>query len=261
MAKDSPPSFQFYPHDFAADPAVRLMSPEARGGYIMLLCAAWWQREPGVVPVEFVQGLSELPPERWKELESQVARAFDTTSRPGFWVQRRMVAERKAQARRHENASKGARVTNDKRWGSVANESLDGRCQRQDSESLFVSHSSSSSSSSSNLEPKSSCPPPVGGGRERDEAAEKKRQEAREDRQAWEETFPDFWDEYPVRGEPPRKDGKAEALKAWMKIEPTEANAKAIWRGLDLAKAAWTDPKFIPMAATWLNKGRWRDGF
>lgn len=248
MAKDSPPSFQFYPHDFVADPAVRLMSPEARGGYIMLLCAAWWQPEPGVVPAEHARALSEIPPDRWPAVEVEIARAFDTTSRPGFWIQRRMISERKAQLARHKNASKGARVTNAARWGSVANDSLDGRCQRQLGESLRVSPSSSSSSSTTESKPKDLSTGV-------DESGPKKLTVA----QDWMLAFDEFWDEYPARGNPPAKGGKAEARKAWAKIRPSKESAAAIWKALDAHKLGWPDPQFIPLAATWLNKGRWQD--
>jgi len=37
----SPPAFMVYARDLIASPAVMLMSPEARGGFLMLMCWAW----------------------------------------------------------------------------------------------------------------------------------------------------------------------------------------------------------------------------
>lgn len=64
--------------------------------------------------------------------------------------------------------------------------------------------------------------------------------------------FARFWQAYP------RKVGKADARKAFdkacHKLAPEE-----ITGALERAKAAWTDPQFIPHPATWLNGERWED--
>lgn len=68
--------------------------------------------------------------------------------------------------------------------------------------------------------------------------------------------FDRFWSSYP------RKVSKAEARKAfaraWRKL-PELLAEEIIIGGLERAKAAWTDPQFIPHAATWLNGERWND--
>lgn len=102
MAKDRPPSFQFYPRDFASDPAVVCMSLEARGAYIMLLCAGWLMAEPGVIPAGQVQRLAGAGDEEWRRISSQVAAAFDVTDTT--WTQKRMVAERASQQAFREHA-------------------------------------------------------------------------------------------------------------------------------------------------------------
>lgn len=111
MGKGRAPSFQFYPADFIADRSVRAMSLEARGAYITLLCVAWDSDEAGVLPDddEFLAAVSDAR-DRWPEIRPQVARAF--VIRGGRWVQRRMVEEREAQARRYEQAKRGAEKTN-----------------------------------------------------------------------------------------------------------------------------------------------------
>lgn len=128
--KDGPPSFQFYARDFLSSTSVVTMTPEARGGYVMLLAHAWLQRRPGWLPDDDValSALSGLNG-RWPECREMIRRAFRV--RKGWWIQARMVNERRAQHSRFIQAQKGARVTNGKRWGSVArrpnSESLSGR--------------------------------------------------------------------------------------------------------------------------------------
>jgi hypothetical protein len=71
------------------------------------------------------------------------------------------------------------------------------------------------------------------------------------------EKFADFWTAYP------RKDSKADALKAFMKLKADDDLFASIIAGLERAKESeqWTKDggKFIPYAATWLNKRRWED--
>lgn len=92
-------SFLFEPAAFAGDPAVIAMSPMEVGAYIMLLCAAWSLPEPGVIPDNdtALSYLTRTGPD-WPKCRAAVSRAFDTESRPGFWVQKRMVATHRQQS-------------------------------------------------------------------------------------------------------------------------------------------------------------------
>ena len=105
-----PPSFQFYPRDFLSSRAVCLMTPEARGGYITLLCHAWMCDEPGVLEDDdsMLAALSGLG-DRWPACAASIRRAFRCTSREGrkVMLQERMQAERKAQSERFSLASLG----------------------------------------------------------------------------------------------------------------------------------------------------------
>lgn len=69
--------------------------------------------------------------------------------------------------------------------------------------------------------------------------------------------FADFWSSYP------RKDSKADALKAFVKLKPDAELLALILAGLGRAKESdqWVKDggAFIPYAATWLNKKRWED--
>lgn len=72
-----------------------------------------------------------------------------------------------------------------------------------------------------------------------------------------EESFEDFWQEYP------KKKAKADALKAWRKIKPDASLLAKILKGLSVAKASegWVKDggRFVPHPATWLNGKRWED--
>lgn len=129
MAKDRAPSFQFYPRDFVSSSAVTRMTPEERGGYIMLLCHAWDSDEPGVLPDDdaALSALSGLG-KRWAKCRPSIERAF--TIEDGQWKQERMIGEREAQAERFRRASEAGRKANVTRWGerseSDANRMRDG---------------------------------------------------------------------------------------------------------------------------------------
>lgn len=68
------------------------------------------------------------------------------------------------------------------------------------------------------------------------------------------ESFENFWKLYP------RKIAKGNAEKAWEKIKPDEKLVADIIAAIAKQKPTWTDPKFIPHPATWLNGKRWLDG-
>ena len=71
------------------------------------------------------------------------------------------------------------------------------------------------------------------------------------------EGFASFWSAYP------RKVSKAEAQKAFAKVNPDETLLATILSAVERAKASkdWTkdDGQFIPHASTWLNQRRWED--
>lgn len=110
-------SFLFEPQAFKNDHAVRVMDPASIGGYVMLLCELWEQPEPGVVPDDdrLLASLARMAPETWTLARPQIARAFDTTSRPGFWIQKRMVTTHAEQtawfAAQSEHGRKGGEAS------------------------------------------------------------------------------------------------------------------------------------------------------
>ena len=78
------------------------------------------------------------------------------------------------------------------------------------------------------------------------------------------ERFEAFWKFYrsiPGEGGQPRNEKRAEAVKAWDKLQPDDALIDRIGRALQkqLRTADWRKGVGIPMAATYLNQRRWED--
>lgn len=61
-----------------------------------------------------------------------------------------------------------------------------------------------------------------------------------------------FWPAYP------RRDAKVDAEKAFTKARG-KVELEPMLAALERQKRIWTDPKFVPYAATWLNGERWLD--
>ena len=61
------------------------------------------------------------------------------------------------------------------------------------------------------------------------------------------ESFKAFWEAYP------RKVAREAALKAWDKLE-LDAKAASVMAHLERCMADWTEPRFTPHPATWLNR-------
>lgn len=58
----------------------------------------------------------------------------------------------------------------------------------------------------------------------------------------------------------PKHEGRAEAAKAWKKVNPDAATVTAMLKAIDAQRNGrkWREG-FIPMPATWLNQRRWED--
>lgn len=68
------------------------------------------------------------------------------------------------------------------------------------------------------------------------------------------ELFDDIWSRYP------KKVGKKEAIKSWLKLELTVGLYDKIWNHIDSAYVVTkTDKQFIPNLSTYLNQARWND--
>ena len=67
-----------------------------------------------------------------------------------------------------------------------------------------------------------------------------------------EQAFEQFWSAYP------RKTAKGSAREAFRKAL-TKSTLPSILAAIERQKPRWSDPKFIPHPATWLNAERWLD--
>ena len=57
----------------------------------------------------------------------------------------------------------------------------------------------------------------------------------------------------------PRKEAPRDAQKAWEQTRKDRPPLAAMLATLEWQSEQWTDPKFIPLPATYLRKGRWAD--
>jgi hypothetical protein len=75
--------------------------------------------------------------------------------------------------------------------------------------------------------------------------------------------FTEFWSAFPPRGFPPRKTGREKAYSAWKSLtskkELPEITFLLSCLERDRGSSQWMNPKFIPMASTWLNSKPWLD--
>lgn len=118
MGKDRAPSSQFYWRDWIVD--TRGMTRDQRGGYIDVLAFSIIESStPGIMTEEQVRTWAGYSETEWPANRDAFAARF-RIRRDGMWIQKRTVQERSAQKKRYKRAKKGASVTNEGRWGSVA---------------------------------------------------------------------------------------------------------------------------------------------
>jgi uncharacterized protein YdaU (DUF1376 family) len=267
MAKDKPPSFQFYPRDFLADVA-GVLTNEQIGRYTLSLCRSWLSDTPGVASESDWQAWMSYSDEEWVAVRPKLVRLFKLLP-SGSWKQKRMVEERDAQIRRFDSARKGAAATNERRWGSVANDSPP--------DSLAITPASASASASSKNLESTHLSDPVGPDVLELLPPEPKPPQKRDTQKAadskdWLEGFNEFWTAYPHRDNSSRK----EALKVWSRLQPADYRREvepgttvaddlfgSILEALEESKRAWkrdrTEEQHIPHHSVWLNKELWRN--
>ncbi len=255
--QDKAPSSQFYWRDWLADPAVRALTRDERGAYIDILAYTHQTGTPGRMTEEQVRRWAGYSEAEWADHREAIRACFRVTRR-GVWLQARTLRDRDSQKIRYLQARKGALATNAARWSSVA--------QRHDSDthsdptaiapasalesSLLLETSSSASSCVGELNTRSANV-------EKSALAVSAKNGAPKDPDdlTWLELFdPWFWTAYP------RRVGKPAALRAWKAVRPQcQATVDAISDGLERWRESWTEPRFIPHPATWLNQRRWED--
>jgi uncharacterized protein YdaU (DUF1376 family) len=163
-AKDHPPSFQFYPADFASDGIVEAMTTEEVGAYILLLCKAWYEKPVGSIPDDdrILARWSRLDLDRWLECKNNVLRAF-TLGTDSRWHQKRLRAERQRQVEFKKKQSDAGKRGAANRWGATT--SIGSPCDRHsDPNAIALANDSSSSSYSSSSSLNTPLPPKGGKG-------------------------------------------------------------------------------------------------
>ena len=116
MSRDRAPSYQWYPRDFMADPAVQAMTWEQRARYQWGMDCSFMADSAGVGSEEEWRVWMQYTPAQWKKNREALGRAFDTTSEPGRWIQKRMFKDRAEQNARFRRASEAGSVAAAKRW-------------------------------------------------------------------------------------------------------------------------------------------------
>ena len=272
MAKDTAPSFQFYPRDFMADPAVQAMPWDMRGRYVWALCCSSLSATPGKAPEDTFRQWMGYKPTRWPHVRALVAAAFQIEP-DGTWIQKRLMQEREAQRLRYEESKRGgdersARMTPDERAES-ARKAANARWGMMPAEHALTTHpmrtpaSASASASEASTVSAIALTPSTGVEVHSANSNGRAPRTPRTPSKDWRESFADhFWPAYP------RHVGRAVAQRAWDKLGLTDsaktdesAFFNRIMDGLDDWKARHKDaePQFIPHASTWLNQHRWED--
>jgi len=70
------PSFQFYPANFLGSNKVSMMSTEALGAYVVLLCREWQEDDCGLPTDDASLSLLSRTYNHWEDLKEQVLRCF-----------------------------------------------------------------------------------------------------------------------------------------------------------------------------------------
>lgn len=253
--KERARSFLFEPGRFKNDEAVRMMSLEARGAYAILFCELWDQPEPGVIPddARLLASLARATPEEWARHAVAIAAAFDTTSLPGYWVQKGLVETARAQDRYKRGQSLLGKRGANARWNKP--EGGDGMAHAAHSDRMAYSGSGSGSGSENlvsehllaDASANASKPSPNGNSAHRPEPDP-----------------PGFADAYAYL---PRHVGRRAAAKAYAaalkrhpEIDSEDLINAAKWYAERVEKEA-IEERFIPHPATWLNQDRFLEEF
>lgn len=204
----------------------------------------------------FAKALEKLPADQYKEimtaicqygLDGEAAELSDPVLEAIFLLVQPQID---ANAKRRENGRKGA----SSRWDTSKAEAddstkmaNDGKVMANDSKPM-ATHSTNMPNANANANVNVNAnnnppyPPLPGGGVRKD---------------PMEERFERFWSAYP------KKTGKGDARKSFLKIKPSSALLERMLSALAAASASyqWQRDKgrFIPNPSTWLNQQRWED--
>ena len=244
----SKPSFQFYPGDWRKDANLRRCSPAARGVWMDILCVMHDSEEYGVLrwPLKDVAQAAGAAMAHVRELvdkgvlrghDKHVTQTYVHAPRSGRKLGDPVLLVGEQQGPMWYSA----RMVKDNHVRTVRGEGSrfgDGNGDAPNAspkggfgECIDVGQGDGSSSSSSTSVNNTPNPSPG---------------------------FAEFWSTYP------RKDGKANASKAWGKLKPDDELQATILAAIAVQRQSdqWRRDggKYVPHASTWLNGQRWEDG-
>lgn len=221
----SKPWFKFYPGDYLAD--TRRLSQREHGAYLLLLFDYYSSGRPPpdddsvLTRISLSESLSE-----WRAIRPAIVPFFNIAD--GVWRNERAEREISLQKREKDGRSKGAQVTNSKRWGSLS----DNRASR---------------SKVGIPDTRSQIP----------EERSKTLAQGKPARKVNGAEFDAFWNAYP------KKRNKGDAEKAWKALKPDEVVYRRILTSLEAHKRAqdWQKDggQFIPHPGRWLRARGWED--
>ena len=228
---NKPPYFPFYPKDFAGDAVVELMSTEAVGAYVLLMCQAGHEDPAGSIPDDDrkLARWARLSASEWSGVRNDVLAAF-TTGDDGRLYQPRMVREHDTFCIKSNKASESAK----RRWDRERDRKSKESQPLTESKNALRTHCEGNARASES-----------GSG---SNSTSEKKEDSKQ--------FTAFWSAYP------NKVGKGTARKAWAKNHGDKI-AGEVMAGLARMKRCqqWMKDggQFVPHPTTWLNRHGWED--
>lgn len=224
------PWMKFFPADWRSDPKLRIVSMAARGLWIEMICIMHEAEHYGELTISGATiGSDQLARLVGESVDNVDTWLFELQSAGVFSIRkngviysRRMEKDENKRRKLRENGKKGG------------NPSL---CKKEQKQAL------------DNQEDKTT--------ESRSQKPEKKEKEKKSDADASGDRFEEFWQAYPSRPNNPKKPARQKferAVKAGADPDQIIHAAKAFARERD-----GQDPRFTPMAQTWLNQERWED--
>jgi uncharacterized protein YdaU (DUF1376 family) len=226
------PYMPLYVADYLADTS-HLTTAE-HGAYLLLIMN-YWQRG-GSLPGDDVRlaRIARVSLKVWAEMKPTMAEFFKDSN--GQWIHYRIEKELELVRVKSEKARQAGLASAERRQSArstVVQRTFNGRSTKNEQTS---NHTDTDTDTDNNtLVQKRAAKPPKGGGES-------------------DFDFEEFWQLYP------RREARKEAEKAYDKARRLASKEELHGKTAAYAKSrAGQDPQFTPLAASWLNKERWRD--
>lgn len=253
MALRDQPYLPLYVQDFLTDEKLRECSAESIGVYIMLMCLMHKSEEYGAILLrqkdrqtgrqtsDFAEKLTRHLPFNSAVIEQALIELLDEgvlSIEGDMLYQKRMLNDGKVSETRSKAGKKGAKATNSKKFAAAKQSAKQSANSEYENEYEYeYENDNEDDSNEGNKTTK------------KRESLLTKTQETR---------FSRFWEAYP------RKVSKANAEKAWAKINPDDELTEKIISAIGTAKRLderFRETRFTPHPASWLNARSWENEF